>query len=346
MNKFSNVIINWYEEHGRDLPWRNVSDPYLIWISEIILQQTRVNQGYAYYQRFISRFPDVCALAQASEEEVLKYWEGLGYYSRARNLHQAARDMNGVFPTDYQGVLALKGVGTYTAAAICSFAFNQPYAVVDGNVYRVLSRYFALDVPIDTSAGKHLFSDLSQQLLDEARPALYNQAIMDFGAIQCVPQSPACEVCPLIDSCKAYASALVDSLPVKSHKIKVSRRFFTYIYIRCGTSLFIQRRRASDIWKGLYQLPLIESSHPLSLEELILTSEWQSWLSACNSPQVRCVAKGVRHVLSHQVILADFYEVEIDSASSLPNDWLKILREDIGNYAMPRLITGFFEKYI
>lgn len=231
MNAFSRILLDWYAEYKRELPWRETKDPYRIWISEIILQQTRVAQGYEYFQRFVERFPDLVALAEADEDEVMKYWQGLGYYSRARNLHAAARSMNGVFPRTYEGVRALKGVGDYTAAAICSIAYDMPYAVVDGNVYRVLSRYFGVETPIDSTQGKKLFASLAQEMLDEKHAALYNQAIMDFGAIQCTPQSPSCMFCPLADSCSALATGKVNLLPVKQHKTKTTDRYFTYIYM-------------------------------------------------------------------------------------------------------------------
>ena len=209
MNNFSKTLLDWYAENKRDLPWRNTTDPYLIWISEIILQQTRVAQGYEYFLRFIKRFPDVASLAAASEDEVMKYWQGLGYYSRARNLHAAAQSMKGVFPKTYAEVRALKGVGDYTAAAICSFAYDMPYAVVDGNVYRVLSRYFGIDIPIDSTEGKKTFTTLAEEMLDKSRPADYNQAIMDFGAVRCTPQSPDCLFCPLSGSCQALSEGKV-----------------------------------------------------------------------------------------------------------------------------------------
>lgn len=232
MNAFSRILLDWYAEHKRELPWRETKDPYRIWISEIILQQTRVAQGYEYFQRFVERFPDLVALAEADEDEVMKYWQGLGYYSRARNLHAAARSMNGVFPRTYEDVRALKGVGDYTAAAICSIAYDMPYAVVDGNVYRVLSRYFGVETPIDSTQGKKLFASLAQEMLDEKHAALYNQAIMDFGAIQCTPQSPSCMFCPLADSCSALATGKVNLLPVKQHKTKTTDRYLLiYIYV-------------------------------------------------------------------------------------------------------------------
>ena len=226
METFAGKLIGWYGVNKRDLPWRGTKDPYRIWISEIILQQTRVAQGYDYFMRFIRRFPDVRSLAEADEDEVMRYWQGLGYYSRARNLHEAARSMKGVFPDTYAGVRALKGVGDYTAAAICSIAYDMPYAVVDGNVYRVLARYFDMDVPIDSTEGKKAFAALAQELMDKQHAGTYNQAIMDFGALQCVPQAPDCPSCPLADTCQAYARGRVAVLPVKQHKPKVSDRYF------------------------------------------------------------------------------------------------------------------------
>ena len=266
MSKFADILIDWYAENKRDLPWRETKDPYRIWISEIILQQTRVAQGYDYYIRFMERFPDVFTLADADEDEVMKYWQGLGYYSRARNLHAAARSIReaGEFPKTYEGVLALKGVGEYTAAAICSFAYDIPRAVVDGNVYRVLSRWMGIDTPIDSTTGKKLFAQLAQELMDKSRPALYNQAIMDFGALQCTPASPDCLSCPLADTCLALANRSVDTLPVKQHKTKVTNRFFNYIYVRTGGCTFIRKRTENDIWKNLYEPLLIETDTDLS----------------------------------------------------------------------------------
>lgn len=216
MNIFSEKLIAWYAENKRELPWRDTTDPYIIWISEIILQQTRVAQGYDYFLRFIHCFPNVTALAEAPEDEVMKCWQGLGYYSRARNLHAAAKSMNGVFPATYEGVRALKGVGDYTAAAICSSAYGMPYAVVDGNVYRVLSRYFGIDTPVDSTEGKKLFAALADEMMDKSQPAVYNQAIMDFGAIQCTPQSPNCLFCPLVDSCSALKGGYDNEVACKA----------------------------------------------------------------------------------------------------------------------------------
>lgn len=346
MNVFSKVIIEWYKENKRELPWRESSDPYLIWISEIILQQTRVVQGYDYFLRFIKRFPDIRSLADADEDEVMKYWQGLGYYSRARNLHAAAKSMNGVFPRSYPEVLALKGVGEYTAAAICSFAYGMPYAVVDGNVYRVLSRYFGVDIPIDSTEGKKCFSALANEVLDPEHPALYNQGIMDFGAIQCTPQSPDCLFCPLSESCSALSAGKVAQLPVKQHKTKTTNRYFNYIYVRAGAYTFINKRTADDIWKNLFELPLIETSRLLSDEEFMALPEFRALFTGEEEPVVRPVCREVKHVLSHRVIYANFYEVVIPEESGSFADFRRIKIDELGQYAVSRLVHSFIERYV
>ena len=253
MNTFSDILLSWYSENKRELPWRDTRDPYLIWISEIILQQTRVAQGYDYYARFVRRFPDVKSLAEADEDEVMRLWQGLGYYSRARNLLAAARRRtDGVFPTSYGGVRALKGVGVYPAAAICSFAYGMPCAVVDGNVYRVLARYFGVDTPIDSTEGKKAFAALAQEMLDTSHPADYNQAIMDFGALVCTPKSPGCMFCPLAETCMALSEGRVADLPVKQHRTKLVDRYFNYLFVRMGKDTLLQQRTADDIWQTLF----------------------------------------------------------------------------------------------
>ncbi|MBV5343686.1 A/G-specific adenine glycosylase, partial [bacterium] len=262
-HNISKALTNWYNQNKRELPWRDITDPYRIWISEIILQQTRVNQGMRYYLRFVERFPDVKTLAVAEEDEVLKYWQGLGYYSRARNIHKTAKIITekhkGIFPKNHSDILLLKGIGEYTAAAICSFAYNQPYAVVDGNVFRVLSRVFGIETPIDSTSGKKEFTQLAEKLLDKKEPGLHNQSIMEFGALQCVPVQPDCGVCPLQTVCKAYSLNMADKLPVKATKTKVRERFFNYFYIEYQDKIFIQKRSEKDIWQNLYELPLVES---------------------------------------------------------------------------------------
>lgn len=346
MSNFSEIIINWYRGHKRDLPWRESSDPYLIWISEIILQQTRVAQGYEYFIRFIQRFPDVNTLAEAEEDEVMKYWQGLGYYSRARNLHAAARSMKGEFPKTYPEVLALKGVGEYTAAAICSFAYGMPYAVVDGNVYRVLSRYLGIDTPIDSTEGKKLFASLANELLDKCRPALYNQAIMDFGALQCTPQSPACLFCPLADSCAALSKGTVMQLPVKQHKTKTVNRYLNYIYVRAGAYTFINKRTGNDIWKNLFEFPLIETAESVTEETLLAHPEFVRLFAEKEQPVVRLISPNVKHVLSHRVLYANFYEVTLPEETNSFSSYLKVRVDELEQYAVPKLIHAFLEKYV
>lgn len=347
MNILTEVLLDWYAGNKRELPWRETNDPYVIWISEIILQQTRVVQGYEYFIQFVRRFPDVETLASASEDEVMKYWQGLGYYSRARNLHAAAKSMNGVFPVTYKEVRALKGVGDYTAAAICSFAYNMPYAVVDGNVYRVLARYFGIDTPIDSTEGKKIFAALADEMLDKSHPADYNQAIMDFGAIQCTPQTPNCLFCPLSDSCSALAKGEVMQLPVKQHKTKTTNRYFNYIYVRMGAYTLIHKRTENDIWKNLFELPLIEAEKDFSEEEFLSCQQLHGlFMGVGEGLKVRSVLRNVKHVLSHRIIYTNFYEVELPEGTSSFSGYQKVRIEDLEQYAVPRLIHAFLEKYV
>ena len=344
--EFARLLIEWYHEHKRDLPWRNTNDPYLIWISEIILQQTRVAQGYAYYQRFIERFPNLESLAAAEENEVLKYWQGLGYYSRARNLHQAAISVNGVFPVRYEDILKLKGVGIYTAAAICSFAYNQPHAVVDGNVYRVLSRFFVVNEPIDSGKGKKIFASLAHDLLDKVQPALYNQAIMDFGALQCTPLSPDCTVCPFKNRCFAFNHNMVSSLPIKQNKTKTSERFFYYLLIRDNGNIYLNKRTENDIWKNLYELPLIESNTALAVDDFIRKQEFASIFKENSVVNVRLLNK-TKHVLSHRIIYADFYELEAqDIKMDFLSKYTRLNMADLELYPVSRLMHNFFENFL
>lgn len=344
--EFARLLIEWYHEHKRDLPWRNTNDPYLIWISEIILQQTRVAQGYAYYQRFIERFPNLESLAASEENEVLKYWQGLGYYSRARNLHQAAISVNGVFPVKYEDILKLKGVGTYTAAAICSFAYNQPHAVVDGNVYRVLSRFFGVNEPIDSGKGKKIFASLAHDLLDKIQPALYNQAIMDFGALQCTPLSPDCTVCPFKNRCFAFNHNMVSSLPIKQNKTKTSERFFYYLLIRDNGNIYLNKRTENDIWKNLYELPLIESNTALAVDDFIRKQEFASIFKENSVVNVRLLNK-TKHVLSHRIIYADFYELEAqDIKMDFLSKYTRLNMADLELYPVSRLMHNFFENFL
>ena len=357
MSRFADILISWYQENKRDLPWRHTRNPYLIWISEIILQQTRVAQGYDYYRRFVHRFPDLFSLADADEDEVMKYWQGLGYYSRARNLHAAAKSMAqaGGFPTTYQGVLTLKGVGEYTAAAICSFAYEMPYAVVDGNVYRVLSRWLGIDTPIDSTIGKKEFSEAASELLDATRPSLYNQAVMEFGALQCTPTSPRCTDCPLADSCMALQQGRVDTLPVKQHKTKVTNRYFNYIYVRMGAYTYINKRSGNDIWKNLYEFPLIETSEDISEKPDILFRELEERFGKTSFSEVendalpegkrrflRLIKRGVKHVLSHRIIYANFYELVLPQDTPSLKGYQKVPIKELHNFAVPNLVSQFF----
>jgi A/G-specific adenine glycosylase len=347
---FSALLLRWYAQNGRRLPWRATRNPYAIWVSEIILQQTRVAQGMDYFQRFMQRFPDFHSLAAAPEDEVMKAWQGLGYYSRARNLHAAARVMEdaGVFPATYEEVLALPGVGEYTAAAICSFAYGMPVAVVDGNVYRVLSRYLGIDTPIDSTAGKRQIAEAARLLMDVSRPADYNQAIMDFGALQCTPASPCCQDCPMADSCAAWAAGTVDRLPVKARKTKVTPRYFTYIYVRARANTYIKKRTADDIWRNLYEFPLIESEAPLAFDELLRHPLFCEWTGKGEGElTVRLVERDVKHVLSHRVIHADFYEVEAPAGYPLTFDGFQCVKiEDLHKFPVSRLMNQFFSVHL
>ena len=348
--EFALTLLQWFRENGRDLPWRQTRDPYAIWLSEIILQQTQVKQGWDYWERFMHRWPTVEALAEATEDEVLREWQGLGYYSRARNLHYAAKQIValGHFPDTLEEIRKLKGVGDYTAAAIGSIAFGLPAAVVDGNVYRVLARHFGIDTPINTTEGKKLFQQLAQSLLPSVncqlstincqlpQVAAYNQSIMDFGAIQCTPQSPRCMDCPLMESCVAFREGRVGELPVKQKTLKVRERHLIYIYIRCNGETAIHRRGPGDIWQGLYEPWLIENG-TMNIEDW-LRDNYQ--FSIFN---LQLIAKGVKHVLTHRILLADFYLLEVAEKPVLPPDYIWIPETDLDSYAVPRLIEKFLQ---
>ncbi len=341
------VLIGWYRENGRELPWRKTTDPYRIWISEVILQQTRVVQGLDYFNRFIERFPDVRSLAEANQDEVLKYWQGLGYYSRARNLHAAARDVidrfGGRFPENYQELLSLKGVGEYTAAAICSLAWKQPYAVVDGNVYRVLSRLFGIEISPDSGKAKRYFAGLAQELLDRKYPDIYNQAIMDFGAIQCLPKAPLCGICPLQDKCKAYDIGAVDRLPVKKEKKTTRPRYFNYLHIRSKGNTVLVQRTAKDIWQNLYEFPMIETSEAVDFFILQQSDIYREFLCGAAGIRVKRTVEMPKHILSHQTIYARFYELETGVLPlGVPGTTIK--ESDIGEYAISRLTELYLER--
>lgn len=343
--KFCNLLEAWYLSVDRDLPWRKNKNPYSVWLSEIILQQTRVAQGTAYYYKFIEAFPEVSDLANASEEVVLKLWQGLGYYSRARNLHYSAKyitnELNGFFPDSYAELLKLKGVGDYTASAIASICFDEQTAVVDGNVYRVLSRYFGIDTPINSSKGIKEFKLLAQSLLETENPGQYNQAIMDFGALQCVPQNPDCSICPLAGGCEALKSGKIGILPVKEKKIKIKKRYFNFIVlITPNNSLILSKREGKGIWQNLYQFPLIESDRTIDISNLIEDDDFQSLLD-CDDPTIMLYnSKEWVHKLSHQHLYTQFWVVH---SNSKHRDLIPI--DDLGNYAVPRLVDRFIEEF-
>ena len=340
-------LSEWYDKHGRDLPWRRTRDPYRIWLSEVILQQTRVAQGMEYYLRFTERWPRIEALAAATEDEVLKMWQGLGYYSRARNLHAAAKrvaaEFGGAFPKEYEAVRALPGVGDYTAAAICSIAYDTCRAVVDGNVYRVLARLFDIDAAIDTTAGRKAFAHLAQAEIDPAQPGRYNQAIMDFGALQCTPAQPRCEECPLAERCLALAAGTVAERPVKQGRQKVSDRWFNYLHIVCGERTLLDRREGRDIWQGLYEFPLLETDGPADLRELAALPRFRALLGDEAWHLTRSVEMP-RHQLSHRTIHATIHRIE---TPALTPEACKIAVETaaLGDYAVPRLLERYLIKY-
>lgn len=348
MQGISKTIIDWYRQNKRELPWRDIKDAYKIWISEIILQQTRVNQGMNYYLRFVKRFPDVKSLANADEEEVLRYWQGLGYYSRARNLHKAAHQImdrhNGVFPTEFSDIITLPGIGVYTASAISSFAYNQPYAVVDGNVYRVLARYFGIETPIDTPKGIKQFAEMANAILDHENAGLHNQALMEFGALQCIPVSPDCLNCPLTLSCKAFENKLIVTLPIKEKKVKVKERFFNYLFINLNENTFLQKRTSNDIWKNLYEFPLIETEKQISIDELTAHNDFIVLFRDIEDINIRNISAPVKHILTHRIIYATFVTIEIRRSNKQLEKLTKTSLSDVQNFAVSRLIDLFLQN--
>lgn len=335
---FCNILVSWYKKNKRELPWRGINDPYRIWLSEIILQQTRVTQGLPYYLAFIKKFPNIHELAKAKEDEVMKTWQGLGYYSRARNLHCTARyisrKLHGKFPEEFEEIKKLKGVGEYTAAAIASFAFNKPHPVIDGNVFRVLSRIFGIGIPIDSARGKKAFRKKAEELIDKKNPGLFNQAIMEFGALHCVPQNPNCTQCPFGKICVAYKKNLIPYLPVKSKKKKIQKRFFNYLVINKEGKISIKKRTDNDIWKNLYDFPLIETKKNISIKKL---SKFPELVQI----KIKSVSPVFKHILSHQLIFGRFLEVE-GTFLGYPKNLIHVHRNQLNNYAFPKLV----EKYL
>jgi A/G-specific adenine glycosylase len=343
---FSQILLSWYVKNRRELPWRQTRDPYKIWLSEVILQQTRVNQGLPYYLAFIKKYPDVKKLASAPEDEVLKLWQGLGYYSRARNLHGAAKmvvkDFGGKFPENFEGLRKLKGIGDYTAAAIASISFNERKAVVDGNVYRVLSRIFGIENAIDSTEGKKIFSKLADELISAKFPADHNQAIMEFGALQCVPKNPDCENCPFVLHCYAQKKKSVHLLPVKAKKTKVTDRFFYYLVMHHQGHIYLKQRAEKDIWKGLFDFPLIETKIKLSEKKLMQSKEWKAVFGE-EKIVVKNFSGEIKHILSHRKLHVRFIEIEL-SRKLKRKDWLYIKEKELKKYAVPVVIANYIRE--
>jgi A/G-specific adenine glycosylase len=348
LNFISSVLTHWYQSNKRDLPWREIHDPYRIWISEIILQQTRVAQGFDYFVRFTQQFPDIKSLAMANEDEVLKCWQGLGYYSRARNLHAASKQImenfNGEFPSSFNDILSLKGIGEYTAAAIASFAFKLPFAVVDGNVFRFLSRYFGVRTPIDSGAGKKEFSQLADALLNKQQPDEHNQAIMEFGALQCTPTNPDCDSCPLANSCFAKENNLIASLPVKENKTKVTHRYFHHFILLTDRGIFLNKRTQKDIWQNLYEFPLYESPRPMELPDIMQTKWFQSLIQQ-HTFQIEFQSPEIKHLLSHQTIHAIFYVLTINGQKPALPQFTHVAADELSRYPVSRLTEKFIKKF-
>lgn len=350
---FSERILEWYGIHKRDLPWRNTQNPYIIWLSEIILQQTRVSQGLPYFEKFAENYPTVQDLAQAPEEEVMRLWQGLGYYSRARNLHACAKDIfenrKSQFPKTYSELLQLKGVGSYTAAAIASFAYGEAVAVVDGNVFRVLSRVFGFTEDIASNRTKQIFEKFANDIIPKEAPAAFNQAIMEFGALQCIPKNPDCQVCPLKEACFAFQKGMVENLPVKSKKVKVKERYFQYAHIICGEYCVIRQRGEGDIWQGLFDFPLKEVALMDSLSEQIKDffrpTDNIETLNVIKDPHI------YKHILTHQRIFANFVKFVVRESNkrnleawAKTNGYLLVGGDQMENLAKPRLILRYLNE--
>tara|TARA_R110002072_G_scaffold281965_3_gene444661 strand:- start:2623 stop:3645 length:1023 start_codon:yes stop_codon:yes gene_type:complete len=336
MNDFSLSIRNWYRLNKRDLPWRDTSDAYFIWLSEIIMQQTRIQQGASYYLKFISNYPTVQDLANANERDILNDWQGLGYYSRARNLHYSAKTIcekyNGIFPKTYQEIIELKGIGQYTASAISSFAFGEVKAVVDGNVYRLLSRVFDIEIAIDSTSGKKYFQKLADELINNKHPGEHNQAIMELGSLVCKPANPLCDECPLNDTCLAFSKKNIDQRPVKLKKTKVRNRYFHYFIFKQENKILIEQRTAKDIWQNMFQFPLFESDG--KSEDHIQ----QLWQNQSYQSEV------ITHILSHQKISAVFHH--IDSFPKERNEkWMEIGITEVQDHPLPRLIDKYLNEF-
>ncbi len=345
---FVREIIEWYKDNKRDLPWRNTTDPYVIWLSEIIMQQTRVEQGTPYFIRFAEKYPTIADFASAHEDEILKLWQGLGYYSRARNMHHTSKLVMekhaGYFPSDYESLIKLKGVGEYTAAAISSFSSNEPRAVVDGNVFRLLSRFFGIDIPINSGKGKKIFTSLANELIDKTDPGLYNQASMEFGSLVCRPKNPECSDCVLQDACEAYRTDRVAELPVKLKTGKIRSRYFNYILARSDKGILMNKRGPGDIWENLYDLPLFETERALAPEDLVNVEQFKKIFG--DQTRICSVTKPPVHVLSHQKLYATFIEIDNNLEQfRTESGWAYVKMNDIEQLAKPKLIFQFFKNF-
>jgi A/G-specific adenine glycosylase len=345
---FSASLLQWNrQKNDRKMPWKGEKDPYKIWLSEIILQQTRVEQGLNYYHNFIKAFPTVELLAKATDEKVFKLWEGLGYYSRCRNLLATARfiarERKGKFPDKYEDIIALKGIGPYTAAAISSFAFNLPHAVVDGNVFRVLARVFGIYTAMDSTEGKKQFTQLANELLDQQNAGLYNQAIMDFGAVICKPALPLCHTCVFNKTCEAFISGTVNELPVKEKKIRIKKRWFYYLLLEYKGKLAIYQRTAKDIWQDLYEFPMIETSEESDSKAILKEAEKKGWLVKMEY-EVKSISPLFKQQLSHQLIAGQFIKITVTKKPLLQKGELWLTKKEINQYAFPRFINSYLEK--
>jgi len=349
MNYFQINILKWAKNNARRLPWKRYNDAYTIWLSEVLLQQTRVQQGLPYFNAFKKKYPTVFEMAKAQEDEILKLWEGLGYYARARNMYYTAQylvnECNGIFPENYEGLLKLKGVGEYTAAAIASFAYNEPVAVVDGNVYRVLSRFFGIKTPIDSTMGKKEFKLKAQENLLKNKAAIYNQAIMDFGALQCSPKKPNCKTCPLNKKCKALQTNTINLLPKKSKKVKQKHRYFIFIIVKYKDKQFLVKRTQKDIWQGLFQFPLIEVDETVFLKEeqfnqLIIDNFKLSKFSFDG------ISQAFKQKLTHQKIMAKFVTINSSQKNHTKNNWIAVNEKEMLKFAFPKIIDCFLKDKV
>lgn len=344
---FSNKLISWYFKNGRELPWRKTNDPYKIWISEVILQQTRVDQGLPYYLKFTEKYPKLIDLANAPLDEVLKLWQGLGYYSRAQNMHTAAQTIRdryqGKFPSTYESILSLNGVGRYTAAAISSFAFQLPYPVCDGNVKRCISRIFGIHQPVDRSAGEKQINQLLDDIFPPNRPAEFNQAIMDFGAMVCTKSKPLCEECIFNEQCTAFINNQTNILPVKSKKTKVRTRYFYYLILQEENTLWVHKRGQNDIWRNLYEFPCIETDQTTPPAKLIKTPQWEKLFHESNF-HIQHISKKYTHLLSHQKIQAVFMHIDTNKIAFSSN-YTQVSSAKFKQLAIPRLIENYIKNH-